>query len=168
MANPYPSLNINPFTVPLQVQIARDANGTPSWRTVRRHRVPGYGTLRRQEFHVHRSLHQDPYVQQWTFNVQFEPVRGNLIDVRYVGTRGIGLMAKVKPGTTAGSSRDAGQRLHRYPHPHRRADQSGLLRALRIPGARDGRAAIAFGPTGGCPPITACRPTTGASSSAIS
>src|SRR5262249_5411806 len=31
MANPYPQLNVNPFQIPLNVRIVRDANGAPRW-----------------------------------------------------------------------------------------------------------------------------------------
>jgi hypothetical protein len=95
MANPYPHLNINPFTVPLQVQIARDASGTPTWRRFDGTAFPATEPFAAKNFTFIDPFVKTPYVQQWTFNVQFEPMRGNLLDVRYVGTRGVGLMAKV-------------------------------------------------------------------------
>ena len=95
MANPYPRLNINPFTIPLQVQIARDANGNPSWRRFDGSAFPATEPFAAKNFTFIDPFIKTPYVQQWTFNVQLEPVHGNLVDVRYVGTRGIGLMAKV-------------------------------------------------------------------------
>ena len=95
MANPYPHLNINPFTIPLQVQISRDASGTPTWRRFDGTAFPATEPFAAKNFTFIDPFVKTPYVQQWTFNVQFEPVRGNLLDVRYVGTRGVGLMAKV-------------------------------------------------------------------------
>ncbi len=95
MANPYPRLNINPFTVPLEVQIARDANGTPTWRRFDGTPFPATEPFAAKNFTFIDPFIKTPYVQQWTFNVQFEPWRGNMFDVRYVGTRGVGLMAKL-------------------------------------------------------------------------
>ena len=42
MADPYPQLNVNPFQIPLDVRIARDANGAARWvrPTARRSRRP--------------------------------------------------------------------------------------------------------------------------------
>ena len=136
MANPYPHLNINPFTIPLQVQIARDANGTPTWRRFDGTAFPATEPFAAKNFTFIDPFIKTPYVQQWTFNVQFEPVRGNLLDIRYVGTRGVGLMAKVNLAQPLDPQSHAGQRLHRYTHAHRRVDQSGFLRARRIPGTR--------------------------------
>ncbi len=94
-ADPYPRLNVNPFQIPLNVQITRNAAGTPSW-------VRGDGTPfpRLSQFATKNNNFIDPfvrtpYVQQWAFNVQWEPMRGSLIDARYVGSRGVGLLAKV-------------------------------------------------------------------------
>ncbi len=95
MADPYPRLNINPFTIPLQVRIARDANGAPTWRRFDGTAFPATEPFAAKNFTFIDPFIKTPYVQQWTFNVQFEPVRGNLLDVRYVGTRGVSLMAKV-------------------------------------------------------------------------
>ena len=36
-----------------------------------------------------------PYLQQWTTNVQYEVRRGLILDVGYVGSRGVGLLGKV-------------------------------------------------------------------------
>jgi hypothetical protein len=95
MANPYPSLNINPFTIPLNVQIARDANGGASWR-----RFDGTEFPRTEPFSAKNYTFIDPfittpYTQQWSINIQYEPWLGNLVDIRYVGTRGVGLFAKL-------------------------------------------------------------------------
>lgn len=95
MADPYPRLNINPFTIPLGVNIARDANGAPSWRRFDGTPFPATEPFAAKNFTFIDPFIQTPYVQQWTFNVQFEPFRGNVIDARYVGTRGVGLMAKL-------------------------------------------------------------------------
>jgi len=95
MANPYPRLNINPFTIPLDVRIARDANGAASWRRFDGTTFPTTEPFRAKNFTFIDPFIKTPYVQQWTFNLQYEPLKGNVIDVRYVGTRGIGLMAKL-------------------------------------------------------------------------
>jgi hypothetical protein len=95
MANPYPSLNINPFTIPLPVTIARDANGGASWRRFDNTPFPTTEPFAAKNFSFIDPFIQTPYVQQWTFNLQYEPLKGNVIDVRYVGTRGVGLMARL-------------------------------------------------------------------------
>ncbi|HUS05665.1 MAG TPA: carboxypeptidase regulatory-like domain-containing protein [Bryobacteraceae bacterium] len=95
MADPYPKLNINPFTIPLQVKMVRDANGTPSWRRFDGTPFPATEPFAAKNFTFIDPFIKTPYVQQWTFNIQYEPIRGNLLDIRYVGTRGVGLMAKV-------------------------------------------------------------------------
>jgi len=95
MADPYPSLNINPFQIPLSVQVARDANGAPSWRRFDGSAFPATEPFAAKNYTFISPFTRIPYVQQWTFNVQFEPLRGNLIDVRYVGTKGSKLMARV-------------------------------------------------------------------------
>jgi hypothetical protein len=95
MANPYPSLNINPFQIPLSVQVSRDANGAPSWRRYDGSAFPSTEPFAAKNFTFISPFVRTPYVQQWTFNVQYEPFRGNLIDLRYVGTKGSKLMARV-------------------------------------------------------------------------
>lgn len=94
MANPYPKLNVDPFSIPLKVQMTRDANGTPSWRRFDGTPFPATEPFNAKNFTFIDPFIKTPYVQQWTFNVQFEPFRGNLLDIRYVGTRGVGFMAK--------------------------------------------------------------------------
>lgn len=95
MANPYPSLNINPFQIPLSVQIARDANGGAAWRRFDGSTFPLNEPFAPKNFTFISPFTRTPYVQQWTFNIQLEPSRGNLIDVRYVGTKGSKLMARI-------------------------------------------------------------------------
>ena len=95
MADPYPRLNVNPFQIPLNVTIARNAAGTPSWR-----RFDGSVFPANEPFSAKNNTFVDPflktpYVQQWTMNVQWELDRGNLLDVRYVGSRGVGLLARL-------------------------------------------------------------------------
>ena len=95
MANPYPTLNVNPFQIPLNVTITRNAAGTPSWR-----RADGSPFPTTEPFSAKSNTFIDPfvrtpYVQQWSFNVQYEPWKGNLFDIRYVGSRGVGLLAKL-------------------------------------------------------------------------
>lgn len=95
MADPYPRLNINPFSIPLQVQFVRDANGTPSWRRFDGTPFPATEPFAAKNYTFIDPFITTPYVQQWTFNLQYEPFRGNLLDIRYVGTKGTGLMARL-------------------------------------------------------------------------
>jgi hypothetical protein len=95
MADPYPRLNINPFQIPLNVSIVRAANGTPSWRRFDGTPFPANEPFNAKNFSFIDPFIKTPYTQQWTFNIQLEPLRGNLLDVRYVGTRGVGLFARI-------------------------------------------------------------------------
>jgi outer membrane receptor protein involved in Fe transport len=95
MADPYPQLNVNPFQIPLNVSIVRDANGTPRW-------VKGDGTPfpATSPFSSKSNTFIDPFVetpsmQQWSANVQWEASRQLLVDVRYVGSRGQDLLGKI-------------------------------------------------------------------------
>ncbi len=94
MANPYPSLNVNPFTVPLNVTIARNATGSPSWRRADGSAFPATEPFGAKNMTAIDPFIRTPYVQQWSFNLQFEPFKGNLLDIKYVGTRGVKLMAR--------------------------------------------------------------------------
>lgn len=95
MADPYPRLNINPFTIPIDVTFTKDATGNPSWRRFDGTPFPATEPFSAKNFTFIDPFLKTPYTQQWTFNVQLEPWLGNLIDIRYVGTRGVGLFAKV-------------------------------------------------------------------------
>jgi outer membrane receptor protein involved in Fe transport len=95
MANPYPSLNVNPFQIPVNVTIARNATGSPSWRRADGSAFPATEPFGAKNMTFIDPFIRTPYVQQWTFNTQFEPMRGSLLDVRYVGTRGVKLMGRV-------------------------------------------------------------------------
>ncbi len=95
MADPYPRLNINPFQIPLNVQMVRDANGTPSWRRFDGTPFPATEPFSAKNFSFIDPFIKIPYTQQWTFNVQWEPLKGNLVEIRYVGTRGVGLFGRV-------------------------------------------------------------------------
>ncbi len=95
MADPYPRLNVNPFQIPLNVRIVRDANGAARW--VREDGTPFPAS---SPFNAKSNVFIDPqlrtpYQQQWTANVQYEVRRGLLVDVGYVGARGVGLLGKV-------------------------------------------------------------------------
>jgi len=95
LADPYPRLNVNPFQIPLNVGIARNAAGTPRWV-----RSDGSDFPRQSQFGAKNNNFIDPfirtpYVQQWAMSVQAEPAPGSLIEARYVGSRGAGLLAKV-------------------------------------------------------------------------
>lgn len=95
MADPYPRLNVNPFTIPLNVRIARNAAGTPRWV-----REDGAAFPAQSPFNAKSNVFIDPfirspYVQQWTFNSQIDLASGNILDLRYVGSRGVGMLAKL-------------------------------------------------------------------------
>jgi hypothetical protein len=95
MADPYPRLNLNPFQIPHSVTIVRNAAGTPSWR-----RFDGSAFPATSPFSAKNNTFVDPflvapYVQQWTLNVQYEVTRGSLLDIRYVGSKGTGLLARL-------------------------------------------------------------------------
>lgn len=95
MANPYPRLNINPFAIPLNVTVARNAQGTPSWRRADGSAFPATEPFAAKNFSFIDPFVATPYTQQWTFNLQLEPWQGNMIDIRYVGTRGTKLLARL-------------------------------------------------------------------------
>jgi hypothetical protein len=73
MANPYPTLNINPFTIPLNVRVARDANGAPSWRRFDGTPFPATEPFSAKNFTFIDPFIQTPDTQQWSFNLQYEP-----------------------------------------------------------------------------------------------
>ena len=95
MANPYPRLNVNPFQIPLNVTVATNAQGTPSFRRADGSPFPSTEPYSAKSNTFIDPFVRTPYVQQWSFNVQYEPWHGNLFDVRYVGSRGVGLLAKL-------------------------------------------------------------------------
>jgi outer membrane receptor protein involved in Fe transport len=95
MADPYPRLNVNPFQIPLNVTVIRNAQGTPSFRRADGSPFPNTEPYSAKSNTFIDPFVRTPYVQQWSFNVQYEPWRGNLLDVRYVGSRGVGLLAKL-------------------------------------------------------------------------
>ncbi len=94
MANPYPRLNINPFQLPFNVAIARNANGTPRWIRGDGKEFPAtepFGA--KSNVYIHPKIHA-PYVQQWSLNTQYEVLKGVALDLRYVGSRGVGLVGR--------------------------------------------------------------------------
>ncbi len=94
MANPYPRLNINPFQLPFNVAIARNANGTPRWIRGDGKDFPAnepFGA--KSNVYIHPNI-KAPYMQQWSLNTQYEIVKGIALDVRYVGSRGVGLIGR--------------------------------------------------------------------------
>jgi outer membrane receptor protein involved in Fe transport len=95
MANPYPTLNINPFQLPLNVAIGRDANGAPIWLRADGSRFPASAPFNSKSNVFIDPLLRTPYQQQWTTNVQYELRRGLLVDLGYVGSRGVGLLGKI-------------------------------------------------------------------------
>lgn len=95
MADPYPRLNVNPFQIPLNVTIAKNAAGTPSWRRFDGSAFPATSPFSAKNNTFVDPFLKTPYVQQWTMNVQYELDRGNLLDIRYVGSRGVGLLARL-------------------------------------------------------------------------
>lgn len=95
MADPYPRLNVNPFQIPLNVQIVRDANGAARWVRADGTAFPASSPFNAKSNVFIDPLLRTPYLQQWTSNVQYEIRRGLLVDVGYVGSRGVGLLGKV-------------------------------------------------------------------------
>jgi hypothetical protein len=94
MANPYPRLNINPFQLPFNVAIARNANGTPRWIRGDGKDFPAsepFGA--KSNVYIHPNI-KAPYMQQWSLNTQYEVVKGIALDLRYVGSRGVGLVGR--------------------------------------------------------------------------
>ncbi|HEU0186190.1 MAG TPA: TonB-dependent receptor [Blastocatellia bacterium] len=94
MANPYPRLNINPFQLPYNVDIARNANGTPRWIRGDGKEFPAtepFGA--KSNVYIHPKI-KAPYVQQWSLTTQYEVLKGVALDLRYVGSRGVGLLGR--------------------------------------------------------------------------
>lgn len=95
MADPYPRLNVNPFQIPLDVRIVRNANGTPSWV-----RADGTAFPAQSPFSAKNNVFIDPfirtpYTQQWSLNTQYEPTKDIVVDARYVGSHGVGLLGRI-------------------------------------------------------------------------
>ena len=95
MADPYPRLNVNPFQIPLNVRIVRDANGAARWVREDGTAFPASSPFSAKSNVFIDPLIRTPYLQQWTTNVQYEVRRGLLLDLGYVGSRGVGLLGKV-------------------------------------------------------------------------
>jgi hypothetical protein len=95
MADPYPRLNVNPFQIPLNVQIVRDANGAARWVRADGSAFPASEPFSAKSNTFIDPMLRTPYLQQWTANVQYELRSGLLFDVGYVGSRGVGLLGKV-------------------------------------------------------------------------
>ena len=95
MADPYPRLNVNPFEIPLNVQIVKDANGVPRWVKADGTPFPATSPFTAKSNTFIDPLLRTPYLQQWTSNVQYELRPGVLFDVAYVGSRGTGLLGKI-------------------------------------------------------------------------
>jgi outer membrane receptor protein involved in Fe transport len=95
MADPYPRLNVNPFEIPLRVQIVRDANGAARWVRADGTPFPSTSPFNAKSNTFIDPLLRTPYLQQWTSNVQYEVRPGVLVDVAYVGSRGTGLLGKI-------------------------------------------------------------------------
>jgi outer membrane receptor protein involved in Fe transport len=95
MANPYPTLNINPFQLPLNVKIGRDASGAPIWLREDGTPFPASAPFSSKSNVFIDPLLRTPYQQQWTTNLQYELRRGLLVDLGYVGSRGVGLLGKI-------------------------------------------------------------------------
>jgi carboxypeptidase family protein/TonB-dependent receptor-like protein len=94
MANPYPRLNINPFQLPYNVAVARNSNGTPRWIRGDGKEFPAsepFGA--KSNVYIHPNI-KAPYVQQWSINAQYQVLKGAALDLRYVGSRGVGLLGR--------------------------------------------------------------------------
>jgi hypothetical protein len=95
MANPYPQLNVNPFQIPLNVRIVRDANGAPRWVKADGSNFPSMSPFSAKNNAFIDPLVEAPSTQQWSVNVQYEASRHMLLDLRYVGARGQDLLGKI-------------------------------------------------------------------------
>ena len=96
MADPYPRLNVNPFQIPLNVRIVRDANGAPRWVRGRRLAVPGLVALHGEEQRLHRSAAAhavSPAVDDE--RAVRSAAAACWSTSRYVGSRGVGLLGKI-------------------------------------------------------------------------
>ncbi len=99
MADPYPRLNVNPFQIPIGVRIVRDANGTPRWVRADGSLFPSSSPFNAKSNVFIDPLIRTPYQHQWTADVQYEATPALLVDVRYVGSRGVGLLGKINRAT---------------------------------------------------------------------
>ncbi|HTV01359.1 MAG TPA: TonB-dependent receptor, partial [Luteitalea sp.] len=95
MADPYPRLNVNPFEIPLNVTIVRDATGAPAWRREDGTLFPATSPFSSKNNTFVDPLIRTPYTHQWSASMQYEPVKQVLVDLRYVGSRGVDLLGKV-------------------------------------------------------------------------
>ncbi|MFI5077495.1 MAG: hypothetical protein ACHQRO_09145, partial [Vicinamibacteria bacterium] len=95
MADPYPQLNVNPFQIPLNVRIVRDANGTPRWVKGDGTPFPATSPFSSKNNTFIDPLVETPSMQQWSTNLQWEVNRHFLADIRYVGSRGQDLLGKI-------------------------------------------------------------------------
>lgn len=92
MADPYPRLNVNPFQIPLNVRIDRLADGGARWVRPDGTPFPAQSPFNAKNNTFIDPFLRSPYVQQWTYNIQYEFLPGNLLDMRYLGSRGVGLL----------------------------------------------------------------------------
>jgi hypothetical protein len=79
----------------MSVQIARDANGVPRWLRADGTPFPASAPFGAKSNTFIDPLLRTPYQQQWTANLQYELRRGLLLDVGYVGARGVDLLGKI-------------------------------------------------------------------------
>gem|GEM_PF-1253963 len=95
MANPYPRLNINPFVLPLNIQIARDANGAPRWVREDGTNFPAQSPFSAKSFTFIDPFVRTPQVHQWSMNVQHSFRKDIVLDTRYVGSSGVRLIGRI-------------------------------------------------------------------------
>lgn len=95
MADPYPRINRNPFQIPFDLQIVRDANGSPRFVKSDGTPFPATSPFSAKSNVFIDPLLRTPYQQQWTANVQYEVSPTLLLEAGYVGSRGTGLLGKV-------------------------------------------------------------------------
>lgn len=95
MANPYPRLNVNPFQIPHNVQIGRNATGGAVWLRGDGTPFPASSPFNAKNNVFIDPLLRTPYLQQWSSNLQYEVRQGVIVDVGYVGSRGTGLLGKI-------------------------------------------------------------------------
>ncbi len=133
MADPYPRLNVNPFTIPLDVRIVRDANGAPRWVRADGSSFPASSPFTAKSNTFIDPLLRTPYLQQWTTNVQYEAASRTGVRRRVCRLARHQPARQDQPGSAGRPARHAGQRLHGHLRSARPRHQPGLLRARRVP-----------------------------------
>ena len=134
MANPYPQLNVNPFQIPLDVRIVRDASGAPRWVKADGSNFPSMSPFSREEQHLHRSAGRGAVDAAVVGEraVRSQPSHAARSALRRLARTGSARQDQSRDARR--SARDAGQRLHRHLRRAGPPDQPGLLRPGGVPG----------------------------------